>query len=149
MLGWRRNNGPSSHSEVIMLLIRANANVEPGDVAEAARACPSAPIMTALLAASGDLGPDCGKLLKPYLDIAVASSNVEVVKVLLAHKADPNAISSDSNHVKIFEPTCLMMASNQSHRDDSLFSLLDAEIIRSLIGANADVERFWYVRVKP
>ncbi len=148
-------NDSSSYSEVITFLIEAKANVDStldvearyssgvvklNDIEAAARNCPS-PALTALLDASGDFGPGCFKL-KLYLDIAVASSNVEVVKVLLAHKADPNARSLVSKKLTVscFQPTCLMI--NCSNKDKN--GTADVEIIRSLIGANADVERLWY-----
>jgi hypothetical protein len=75
-----------SHNQVVTLLIQAKANVDSGDLEEAARVCPSSAIIAALITASvGHLD------LTKSLNTAVAYSNAEAVKALLEHNADPNA----------------------------------------------------------
>ncbi len=83
---------------VVNLLIRLKAVVwKPdywyvNDLEHAAYACPSGPIMSALLAASTFTDEDKPVLLQTLLRIALYRGHIDPIKVLLSHKADPNQV---------------------------------------------------------
>ena len=147
-----------SHYEIVTLLIKAKANVLSGtwydgsrydtvcdgfvsphyigDVYVASCFSRSGPIMAALLNATR-----CDtEELSEYLFRAVGNENIEHVKLLLAHKADPNLHSRKLEEGYRFTCSCKCL-----YRSCLMSAIASPttpfEIISSLINAKADVHR--------
>ncbi len=128
----------ASFAAVVTFLIKAKADVgwksnyaadRICDLEHAAYACPSGPIMSALLAASTFTDEYKPVLLRTLLRIAVYRGHIDPIKVLLSHKADP--IQVDEIRTKPY----LSFASNSK--------AVHLETIASLIEANTNRYQ-WY-----
>ncbi len=128
----------ASAAAVVTFLIKAKADVgwksdyagdRLCDLEHAAYACPSGPIMSALLAASTFTDEYKPVLLQTLLRIAVYRGHIDPIKVLLSHKADPNQV--DEIRTKPY----LSFASNSK--------AVHLETIASLIEANTNRYQ-WY-----
>jgi hypothetical protein len=117
----------SSHAAIVALLIESKANLANlHSCLEEAVKSPSGPIMAALLRAQGSK-MDRGDYLTDLLLKAVGHGHIDPIKVLLAHKADPNRDQQYKN--------CLEVALNFYPEH------LSRDIVAALIEAKADVQK--------
>jgi hypothetical protein len=104
------------------------------DLEHAAYACPSGPIMSALLAASTFTDEDKPVLLQKLLRIALYRGHIDPIKVLLSLKADPNQVDEirtkqylsfalNSKAVHLETIASLIEANSDRYRADHRFSV--------------------------